>query len=266
MRCHTHFARQQRSSVPGHPSEHGRLGQVRVGHENSNNRRTAGAELSERDLRVMKEERYRLVREIQGGLLGSLTEMGLRLDLCRILTQRRETAAVADELAQLRLDLLQIAAGMRELMAELRCPRLRDLSTCGIIERCVRDHEGRANVRVVVDLVGLADESLDIDQKLAVFRIMQEALRNVRQHSGASRVQVCGAQRESLVQLSLEDDGKGFDLLAVSSSYPRRGMGLAGMHERAKAVGGQVEIDSEPGLGTRITLTIPLRHGETLSE
>lgn len=239
---------------------------MRVGHDNSNNRRTAGAKLSERDLRVMKEERYRLVREIQGRLLGSLTEMGLRLDLCRILTQRHESAAVADELAQFRLDLLQIAAGTRELMAELRCPRLQELSTSGVIERCVRDHEGRANVPVSVDLAELADESLDIDQKLAVFRIIQEALRNVRKHSGASRVQICGAQRESRIEVSLEDDGKGFDLLAVSSSYPRRGMGLAGMHERAKAIGGRLEIDSEPGHGTHITLAIPLRHGETPSE
>ena len=224
------------------------------------------AELSERDLRVMKEERYRLVSEVQDGFLHSMTELGLRLDLCRILTQRQESAAVADELAQLRLDLLQIAAGMRELMAELRCPRLQELSVAQIIERCTRDHEERCEVPVGMDLAELADESLDIDQKLAVFRIVQEALRNVRHHSGASRAQIRGDLRESLLKLSLEDDGKGFDLLAVTSSFPRRGMGLAGMHERAKAVGGQVEIDSEPGHGTRITLTMPLRHRDTSSE
>jgi two-component system sensor histidine kinase DegS len=213
----------------------------------------------------MKEERYRLVGEVQAGFLHSMTELGLRLDVCRILTQRRESAAVADELAQLRLDLLQIAAGMRELMAELRCPRLQELSVAGIIERCIRDHEDRTKVPVTMDLGELADESLDIDQKLAVFRIVQEALRNVGQHSQASQAQIWGEQRESLLKLSLEDDGKGFDLLAVTSSFPRRGMGLAGMHERAKAIGGQVEIDSEPGHGTRISLTVPLRHKETPS-
>lgn len=225
-------------------------------HDNSNHGRAVG-QLLERDILVMKEERYRLVQEVQGGLLCSLTEIGLRLDLCRILTQRHQSAALAEELAQLRLDLLQIAAGVREYMAELRCPRLQELSTSAIIERCVRDHEGRANVPVTVDLAELADESSDIDQKLAIFRIVQEALRNVRQHARASRVQIWGEQRDSLLKLSLEDDGKGFDLLAVTSSFPRRGMGLAGMHERAKAIGGQVEIDSEPGHGTRITLTIP---------
>lgn len=239
---------------------------MQVGHQSAENGPMPVGELSERDLRVMKEERYRLVNEVQDGFLHSMTELGLRLDLCRILTQRQESAAVADELAQLRLDLLQIAAGMRELMAELRCPRLQELSVAQIVERCTRDHEERSEVPVSMDLAELANESLDIDQKLAVFRIVQEGLRNVGQHSRASRVKILGEQRESLLRLSLEDDGNGFDLLAVTSSFPRRGMGLAGMHERAKAIGGRVEIDSEPGHGTCITLTMPLRHRDTPSE
>jgi two-component system sensor histidine kinase DegS len=239
---------------------------VQFGQPRGDNGHMPAAELSERDLRVMKEERYRLVSEVQDGFLHSMTELGLRLDLCRILTHRQESAAVADELAQLRLDLLQISAGMRELLAELRCPRLEELRVAETIERCVCDHDERSRVPVTMDLAELADESLDIDQKLAVFRIVQEALRNVRQHSRASRVQIWGEQRESLLKLSVEDDGEGFDLLAVTSSFPRRGMGLAGMHERAKAIGGRVEIDSEPGHGTRITLTMPLRRRSTPSE
>ena len=226
------------------------------GHENSDHGRMV-EQLSERDTLVVKQERYRLVQEVRGGLLHSLTEIGLRLDLCRILTQRHQLAALADELGQLRLDLLQIAADVREFLAELRCPRLQELSTSAIIESCVRDHEGRADVPVTVDLAELADQSLNIDQKLAIFRIAQEALRNTRQHAQASRVEIRGARSGSRIELSVQDDGKGFDLLTVTSSYPRRGMGLAGMHERAKAIGGRVEIDSEPGHGTRITVTIP---------
>jgi signal transduction histidine kinase len=234
--------------------------QVQAGYQRSSRGSASGSRLSERDLWVLREERDRLVREVQAALSRSLIEMGLRLDLCRILTQKNESAALADELAQLRVDLFQMTAGVRELMTELRCPRLHELSASGIIEYCVRYHEGRANVPVAVDLAELADESLDIDQKLGVFRIVQEGLHNVRQHSAASRVQICGAQYGSLIEISLEDDGKGFDLLAVGSSYPRRGMGLSGMHERAKAIGARLEIDSEPGHGTHIFLTMPIRH------
>lgn len=225
--------------------------------------RTSGSQLSERDLLVMKEERHRLVCELQDGPLQRLTGLGLRLDLCEELMEVNEAAAVADELAQLKLDLRQIVAGIRGLMVELRSPRLEDLSLAGIIDSYVHDYEQRIGINITRDLAGLSGESLDIEQKLAAFRIVQEALRNASQHSGASRVVIRGAIRESLVELTVEDDGRGFNLLGVTSSYPRRGLGLAGMQQRAKAVGGGVEIDSKPGHGTRITLTIPVDRRHT---
>lgn len=222
-------------------------------------RHMSGLQLSERDLFVMREERYRLVRELYDGPLQGLTGLGLRLGLCRELLRTNESAALADELTQLKLDLRQIVAGVRELMVELRCPGLPELSVAGIIATYVRDYEERAGIRVFADVAELGDESLDIEQKLAVFRIVQEALRNVSRHSGASRVLIRGTERESHIELVVEDDGSGFNLLGVTSSYPRRGMGLAGMRERAKAIDGEVVIDSQLGQGTRITLTVPVQ-------
>jgi signal transduction histidine kinase len=207
---------------------------------------------------VMKEERHRLVRELQDGPLQRLTGLGLRLDLCAELMETNEAAAVADELAQLKLDLHQIVEGIRALMVELRAPRLEDLTLAGLIDGYVGEFKQRIGIRVTTDLAGLSGESLDVEQKLAAFRIVQEAVRNAGQHSGASRVGIQGAIRESLLELTVEDDGRGFNLLGVTSSYPRRGLGLAGMQDRAKAVGGRVEIDSKPDHGTRITLTIPV--------
>jgi two-component system sensor histidine kinase DegS len=220
--------------------------------------RTSGPQFSERDLVVMREERHRLVRELQDGPLQRLTGLGLRLDLCEELMETNEAAAVADELAQLKLDLHQIVAGIRALMVELRAPRLEDVTLAGLIDSYVRDCRQRMGTGVTMDLAGLSGESLDLEQKLAAFRIVQEALRNASQHSGASRVEIRGTIRGSLVELTVEDDGRGFNLLGVSSSYPRRGLGLAGMQQRAKAVGGRVEIDSKADHGTCITLTIPV--------
>jgi two-component system sensor histidine kinase DegS len=220
----------------------------------------SGSQLSEGDLLVMREERHRLVRELEDGPLQSLAGLGLRLDLCQELTKSGESAAVADELANLKLDLGQILAGIRGLMTELRCPRLEDLSLVRAIDDCLHDCERRSGIRVIVDLAQLPDESLGIEQKLAVFRIVQQALRNVSQHSGASEVAIRARMRESLVELSIEDNGRGFSVVGVTSSYPRRGVGLAGMQERAKAIGGRVEIDSRSGRGTHITLIIPIDH------
>jgi signal transduction histidine kinase len=227
------------------------------------NGRKSGAQLSECDLVVMKEERHRLVRELQDGPLQTLTGLGLRLDLCEELMETNEAAAVADELAQLKLDLRQIVAGIRGLMVELRAPRLEEPTLAGLIESYVHDYQQRIGIRVAMDLAGLSGESLDVEQKLAAFRIVQEALRNASRHSGGSRVGIRGAMRGSLVELTVEDDGRGFNLLGVTSSYPRRGLGLAGMQQRAKAVGGRVEIDSKPDYGTRITLTIPVDRQHT---
>ncbi len=218
----------------------------------------SGLDLSEHDLLVMREERYRLVRELYDGTLQGLTGLGLRLDVCRELLRTSESAALSDELGQLRLDLTKVVAGIRELMAELRCPGLQELSTADMIETYLRDYEERAGIPVLADLAQLGDASLETEQKLAVFRIVQEALRNVRRHSGASRVLVRAAQHASQIELVVEDDGSGFNVLGVTSDYPRRGMGLAGMRERAKAIGGEVGIDSQPGQGTCITLTVPM--------
>jgi signal transduction histidine kinase len=220
-------------------------------------------QLSECDLVVMQEERHRLVRELQDGPLQRLTGLGLRLDLCEELMETNEAAAVADELAQVRLDLHRIVAGIRALMVELRSPRLEDLSLAGFIGSYVHEYEERTGLEVTMDLAALSSLSLDIEQKLAAFRIVQEALRNASQHSGASRVVIRGAIRESHVELSVGDDGRGFNLLGVTSSYPRRGLGLAGMQQRAKAVGGSVEIDSKAERGTSITLTMPVDRRHT---
>jgi two-component system sensor histidine kinase DegS len=218
----------------------------------------SGLHLSECDLLVMKEERHRLVRELQDGPLQSLAGLRLRLDLCRDLTESGESAAVADELAHLKLDLRQIVAGIRGLMTELRCPLLEDVTLVRVIDDYVRGYERQTGIRVSVDLAELPDESLDFEQKLAVFRVVQQALRNVSQHSEASRVMIRATMRGAFVELSIGDNGTGFNVLGVTSSYPRRGLGLAGMQERAKAIGGRVEVDSKSGHGTRITLDIPV--------
>jgi two-component system sensor histidine kinase DegS len=222
-------------------------------------RRPSGLQLSDQDLLVMREERHRLVRELCDGPLERLTDLGLRLDLCRELLSASESAALADELGQLRVDLTKVVTGIRELMAELRCPSFEGLGIAGIIGTYARDYEERAGIRISTDLAQLGDGALDMEQKLAVFRIVQEALRNIRRHSGASRVVIRGEQDGSQIEMVVEDDGSGFNVLGVTSDYPRRGMGLAGMRERAKAIGGEVGIDSQPGQGTRITLTVPMQ-------
>ena len=90
---------------------------------------------------------------------------------------------------------------------------------------------------------------------LCLFRIAQEALQNVKKHAGGAKVEVRLALSEGTVVLTICDNGPGFDRNRISAQH---GLGLLSMEERARLVGGVFRIDSLPGLGTKLTVEVPL--------
>jgi signal transduction histidine kinase len=98
------------------------------------------------------------------------------------------------------------------------------------------------------DLAGLSDS-----QKIVLFRVVQEALSNVRKHSGAARVSVVLRSRRTFVGLTVTDDGSGFDPRGLDAER----LGLAGISERVRLLGGAVEIETAPGAGTTVRATLP---------
>jgi len=98
------------------------------------------------------------------------------------------------------------------------------------------------------DLAGLSDS-----QKIVLFRVVQEALSNVRKHSGADRVSVVLRSRRTFVYLTVTDDGCGFDPRGLDAGR----LGLAGISERVRLLGGAVEIETTPGAGTTVRATLP---------
>jgi signal transduction histidine kinase len=98
-----------------------------------------------------------------------------------------------------------------------------------------------------------------------VFSVVQEALGNIKKHAHAKQIDVTLAvQGENLVG-TVHDDGNGFDVKATQEGYAKRAsqsLGMVNMVERAERVGGHVEIDSKPGRGTTVTITVPRRHLE----
>jgi two-component system, NarL family, sensor kinase len=93
---------------------------------------------------------------------------------------------------------------------------------------------------------------------VALYRIAQEALQNALRHARASRITLRLERGADVVRLTIEDDGQGFDVGAVASPRDTRRFGLLGMRERARLLGGDVHVESTPGVGTRVTATIPL--------
>ena len=107
--------------------------------------------------------------------------------------------------------------------------------------------------------------TLDANQEMQVLRIIQEALTNIRKHSGAHTVRIlvrCRASGDYL--LLVEDDGRGFDRAGKESGSPGEHIGLSIMAERARRLGGKLQVESEPGEGTRIELSFRPRLGKAL--
>ena len=119
----------------------------------------------------------------------------------------------------------------------------------------MNQHAGlRANLRVRGEKCRLSSEV-----ELTLFRIVQEALSNVRRHAKASEVTTTVELTGTSVHLTIEDNGIGFQAPALASDLRAEdGLGLIGMHERARLLGGDLVIDSAPGRGTRVIADVPV--------
>jgi signal transduction histidine kinase len=137
---------------------------------------------------------------------------------------------------------------MRALLLELRPSALIEAEMGDLLRQLAESVTGRARVPVAVEVEG--EHILSPDVKVALYRIAQEALNNVAKHAGASQVTVGLRCEPDGVKLQVSDDGRGFDV----SSIPPDHLGVGIMRERAEAVGATLEIESQVGQGTRVTV------------
>ena len=144
---------------------------------------------------------------------------------------------------------------LRQLIASLRSRVLDDLGLRAAVESLVAKHAG--GKLEVVGALSLRDPAergarLEAELETAVYRLVQEGLRNASLHSGARSVLVTVRESDTALEVELRDDGRGFDVAAASD-----GFGLAGMRERVRIVGGEINVNSDRG-GTTITARMPL--------
>jgi signal transduction histidine kinase len=109
------------------------------------------------------------------------------------------------------------------------------------------------------------DHLLSQNAQIIIYRILQEALTNVAKHAEAKNISVVTKKAKDWVSFRVEDDGKGFDVVKVARREPmEKGLGLATMEERARMLGGALDLWSQEGKGTRITFDIPMEKGRIL--
>jgi signal transduction histidine kinase len=145
---------------------------------------------------------------------------------------------------------------IRNIALLLRPSMLDDLGLIPALEWQAREVSRRSGIKVKVTAENVTD-SLPDALRTCIYRVVQETLHNVSRHSGAKSALVCVQQTADTITLTVKDDGGGFD------ASQTRGLGLLGMEERVKQLGGRLEIESQPGHGTTLRATLQLPGGVT---
>ena len=212
--------------------------------------------LSARTSRKLEEQRLQLARDLHDEIGGMLT--AIKMDTNRIL--RRTTDADTQGITHELLDLTQRAINaVKQLSEELRPSALDHLDLSVAVARDLENFSRRSGVAHALHRDAARGAGLSPKRANAVYRVFQEALTNVARHAGASKVQVTLSLDGPQFVLEMVDDGCGFD----SDLPAHEGLGLLGMSERAREIGGSLHIAAAPGAGTRLTLRAPLLPGRT---
>lgn len=214
----------------------------------------------ERIIKAQEEERRRVARDIHDGPAQMMANAVLQLEILERLIAEDASRAAA-EFEDLRKTISDSLREIRRIISDLRPMILDDLGLGPALRRYISDFSARCDLCIEMKVLG-KETRIDPIVEVALFRIIQEALNNVRKHALASKVVVTLGFGPDAVGASVEDDGKGFDLSSVSRSLARsEKYGLSGMRERAKLFGGTLDVDTAPGRGTKVTVRIPIDCG-----
>ncbi len=202
-------------------------------------------------------ERQRIARELHDATGQSLTAIALGLRGAEGILESNPTIA-AEQIAELKSFTTDALGELRQLISDLRPSQLDDLGLVAALQWYIGEFEKRYPVQT--DFVVQGNRiRLAAEYETVLFRITQEALTNVAKHANASRVTVRLGIQPTQIDVSIRDDGRGFDPeQALHGDTRHAGWGLLGIQERTALLGGQYEIDTAPGRGTHIHVVIPL--------
>jgi PAS domain S-box-containing protein len=211
--------------------------------------------LSRQVLVAQEEERARLSRDLHDGLGQTLT--ALRFELDWLAKKHGNGSTTPHPFAQATALLETSAQELRRMCRGLRPPLLDDMGLEPAVRQLIEEFEEHSALHV--DLTVKMEDDVPMlapETALCAYRVLQEALTNVHRHAQARRVSVGLLIDPAELVIAVRDDGLGFD-----PTDPRRlnHLGIAGMRERAKLVHGTIDLRSQPGQGTRLTLSVPIK-------
>ena len=151
---------------------------------------------------------------------------------------------------------------IRRLARDLSPAMVRDLGLSSALKRLIEEFSRHYDIQADIDQMEGMDELFSRETQINIYRTFQECLTNIGKYAQASRLSVAIKREDSHVSFMVADNGRGFKVNEVLGDPTRRGLGLMAMKERARMMGGSLEIRSEEGKGTRIALIIPVSAGQ----
>lgn len=204
-------------------------------------------------------ERRKIARDLHDGPAQSLAGMMIRLDLIQKLWDN-DVNRIYEEIGNIKQMSEESLADIRRIMFDLKPTLLHQDNFALTLKEYFADYGTKYNIDIEFVVFAKAKQ-YDITLETALFRMVQEAITNVRKHAGVKKALAKMEDSGKKITLIIKDEGAGFDI--ENAAQKAEGYGIIGMKERAELLGGEVEIISAPGKGTQVIITVPLE-GEAI--
>jgi PAS domain S-box-containing protein len=208
--------------------------------------------------KAQEEERKRIARELHDEVAPPLLLLTQRLDVITSSTKPKLPGTFKDTLEDLRIRTVEALENLRHFAQDLRPRILDDLGLVAALEWMTEELAKNYGIDAHVEMEG-TERTLPVEVQLLLFRIAQEALNNIRRHAKASTAVVKLEFRDNEIKMTVSDNGKGFELPTRVEDLASTGrLGIIGMCERARLLGGTLRVNSESSKGTEVVAESPL--------
>lgn len=211
---------------------------------------------------AQEDERRRLARELHDQTAQALVALGHRQQMLK--PYLKDDAHAAELQAEIRQMIQDTLEDLRRIVRALRPVYLEELGLVPALQMLARDLSGDGELTVHFEKTG-APQRLTSEHEIALYRIAQEALNNAWRHSRATQIWLSVQFTEGQITISVKDNGQGFSPArrAIGGESATKHFGIMGMYERAALIGARLQIQSEPGAGTVVTVQAPIVTPET---
>lgn len=211
--------------------------------------------LLEKVVHAKEQERLQVAADLHDGAIQRLASMGLTAELVRRRLERGDGGSAGKLLEQLTDELGEEVDELRRVVFELRPPVVEEMGLVRALQAYAAEFHERAGIRCALD----ADPDLTLDpaRETTLYRVVQEVLTNVAKHAKARSVHIMLRFVADAAELTIHDDGVGFDASTLSELVDQSHFGLAGIRERVDLVGGHFRITSRPRKGTTVSVSLP---------